>query len=65
VEYWGPVVGFDLKGGEGPDDLREFFRRAAERLALQEAGEEIDQAFDEAEFDNLRRRVGHYFLRSI
>lgn len=53
---------FDLKDGEGPDDLLRYFAMAAEGIALEEAGETPDEGFEDA-FAELRDEVRHYFAR--
>lgn len=62
IEVASPRVGFNLKDGEGPDDLREYFKLAAERIARREAGSDPDLEA-EAVFATLRQRVVHYFQR--
>jgi ppGpp synthetase/RelA/SpoT-type nucleotidyltranferase len=60
VERWSDRLGYDLKNGEGPAELVEYFRRAAERIAIEEGGERVDQTFEQA-FEALRERVRPYF----
>jgi GTP pyrophosphokinase len=60
VEAWGPRLGFNLKDGQGPDDLRQYYRMAGERIARAEAGLPIEDEF-EAQFVTLRERVTPYF----
>jgi ppGpp synthetase/RelA/SpoT-type nucleotidyltranferase len=60
VEAAASVTGFNLKDGEGPDDLRRYFAMAAERLAREDDGLDPDPAI-EAEFVTLREQVLHYF----
>ena len=60
IEVFSPRVGYNLKDGAGPADLREYFKTAAERIARKEAGEDPD-AVAEAAFATLRGRVLHYF----
>jgi putative GTP pyrophosphokinase len=62
IETSSPRVGFNLKDGEGTDDLKEYFKMAAERIAREEAGLPPDVAF-EAAFAELRDRVSPYFQR--
>jgi len=63
IEVFSPVVGFNLKDGGGPADLREYFKQAAERLANDDRGEDRDPAAEEA-FAALREQVMHYFIRN-
>lgn len=60
VERTGARLGFGLKEGLGPADLREYFRLASLGMYLEEMGAEITSAFD-AEFEAMRERVRHYF----
>lgn len=60
IEVWGPTLGYNLKDGGGPDDLREYFAMAAERLAIEDRGEPPDPAIEIA-FSNVRQSVLHYF----
>ena len=62
VEVSSPRVKFNLKDGEGPADLREYFKRASERIAQRERGEALDPAAERA-FATLRQRVLPYFQR--
>jgi hypothetical protein len=62
VEAAASVTGFNLKDGEGPDDLRRYFVMAAERLAREDDGFDPDPAIEE-EFVTLREDVRHYFER--
>lgn len=62
VEIFGPRVGYRLKDGEGPADLREYFERAAGRLAEQDAGRPLDPGAESA-FATLREQVTPYFTR--
>lgn len=52
--------GYNLKDGEGPDELLRFFALAAQGMELQEIGEPTDEAFV-AEFEQTRARVAPYF----
>jgi putative GTP pyrophosphokinase len=56
IEIVGPRLGFDLKAGEGPADLREYFRLAAERLARNDAGLLEDPGL-ERDFTRVREAV--------
>lgn len=65
VEQWGDRLGFNelnnsLKDGQGPADLVEYFRQAAERIAIEEHGGDVDPAGDEA-FRALQEQVRPYF----
>lgn len=67
VEKTGDRLGFNfpgknLKDGEGPAELVEYFRQAANRLALEERGERPDEA-SESHFQALREQVRPYFER--
>jgi ppGpp synthetase/RelA/SpoT-type nucleotidyltranferase len=62
VEAAAAATGFNLKDGDGPDDLRRYFAMAAERLATEDQGEGPDPAIEE-EFTRLREDVRHYFRR--
>lgn len=63
IELYAPRLGFNLKDGEGPADLREYFKVAADRIAAAELGEPFDAAA-EAAFATLRQRVVPYFRRN-
>jgi putative GTP pyrophosphokinase len=60
IELFSPRVGFGLKDGEGPADLREYFKQAAERIARGERGEDPDPVA-ESRFATLRQQVLPYF----
>lgn len=62
VEEYGPIVGFNLKDGQGPVELRRYFRLAAERIARAERAEPADERL-EAQFVTLREKVRPYFAR--
>lgn len=67
VERTGDRLGFNypgrnLKDGEGPAELVEYFRQAAYRIALEENGERPDEA-SERNFAALREQVRPYFER--
>jgi putative GTP pyrophosphokinase len=63
VELYSPRVGYNLKDGDGPADLREYFSEAAARIAREERGEPLDPVA-EAAFARLRERVLPYFQRN-
>jgi putative GTP pyrophosphokinase len=60
IESSSPRVGFNLKDGGGPADLREYFKLASDRIYTQEAGDDPDPVTEQA-FATLRERVLHYF----
>ena len=60
IEIFSPRLGFNLKDGAGPADLREYFKAASARISRQEAGQDPDPPAEEA-FATLRQRVLHYF----
>ena len=65
VESWADRLGLNglgdsLKDGEGPPDLVRYFERAAYRIAVEEAGGQVDESF-EADFQQIREEVRHYF----
>ncbi|MCL4836455.1 MAG: RelA/SpoT domain-containing protein [Thermoanaerobaculia bacterium] len=60
VERLDLAFGYGLKEGQGPADLREYFRLGADRLAAEDEGTALDSAA-EARFDTLREQVRHYF----
>jgi ppGpp synthetase/RelA/SpoT-type nucleotidyltranferase len=60
VEEWGDKLGYDLKNGQGPEDLVRYFERAAYRIAREEAGEQVDETFGQ-EFGSLHEQVQRYF----
>lgn len=62
VERTGDRLDLPLKDEEGPAELLEYFRRAADRIATEEEGGTVDEDF-EAAFDALRERVRPYFER--
>jgi len=53
-------LGSSLKDGEGPTELVEYFRQAANRIAMVEKGGELDEA-SECNFTALREQVRPYF----
>jgi putative GTP pyrophosphokinase len=63
VERTGVRLGIRLKEGEGPDDLREYFRLASDGIYMDAMGIDPDPAFSEA-FDAARKRAIPYFRRS-
>lgn len=65
VEEWGKrlrldVPGRNLKDGEGPPELVLYFKLAADRLALEDAGRDPDPDL-EKRFQVVRSQVRHYF----
>jgi ppGpp synthetase/RelA/SpoT-type nucleotidyltranferase len=60
VELAGDRLGYRLKDGEGPEELVRYFERAAYKLAIEEQGGELDEAFQDV-FEDLRQQVRHYF----
>lgn len=62
VERTGVRLGIGLKEGEGPDELNEYFRLAAQGLYLESQGIEPDPAF-QREFEASRNKVRPYFQR--
>jgi hypothetical protein len=53
---------FDLKDGDGPEELLRYFAMAAHGIALEEGSETPDEGFTE-EFIELREQVRRYFMR--
>jgi putative GTP pyrophosphokinase len=62
VERTGARLGFGLKEGEGPAELKEYFRLASLGMYRESQGENIDDAF-RVEFDAARDAVRPYFER--
>ena len=60
VEWAAELTGFRLKDGRGPADLRRYFAMAAQRLWLEDRGDDADPRL-EADFATLRERVRRYF----
>lgn len=60
VERTGARLGIGLKEGEGPDDLKEYFRLASRGLYLEKKGIVPDEAFLQA-FNASREQVRPYF----
>jgi hypothetical protein len=60
VERTGLRLRQDLKGGRGDPALLRYFELAAFGLALEESGEQTDEAFV-TEFAEVRERVRHFF----
>lgn len=60
VERTASRLDYDLKDGQGPDDLIEYFRMASEVIWLRETGETVDVGLLEA-FSELRDQVRGYF----
>ncbi len=63
VERTGARLGIGLKEGEGPADLREYFRLASLGIYMESLGEHPDPGFVEA-FDAARTTAVPYFRRS-
>jgi ppGpp synthetase/RelA/SpoT-type nucleotidyltranferase len=63
VERTGSRLGVGLKEGEGPDDLREYFRLASEGIYMDKIGQQPDEEFQRA-FVAARERALPYFRRS-
>lgn len=61
VERTGQRLGFALKEGLGPADLREYFRLASLGMYLEEVGIKPPSALD-AKFEAVRELVAHYFV---
>jgi putative GTP pyrophosphokinase len=62
VERTGARLDIGLKEGEGPDDLREYFRLASLGMYRDSLDEERDPDFDSS-FAAIRERVRPYFRR--
>jgi hypothetical protein len=62
VERTGTRLGVRLKEGQGPDDLKEYFRLAGRGLYLESQGVQPDPIF-QREFEASRNKVRHYFQR--
>jgi len=62
VERTGSRLGIGLKEGQGPDDLKEYFRLASLGMYLERMSQQPDPAFVQ-EFDAARRRTVSYFRR--
>ncbi len=65
VEEWGKRLSIDrpdwnLKDGQGPEDLVLYFRLAADRLARLDAGQDLDPKLEQ-QFETIRAQVLHYF----
>jgi len=63
VERTGARLGIGLKEGEGPADLKEYFRLASLGMYMESLGERSDPQFDKA-FDAARKAAIPYFRRS-
>jgi putative GTP pyrophosphokinase len=59
VERFGHEIRQDLKWGKGPPEVLRYFQLASHGVALEERGEEPDQAFSEA-FAEARAQVDRY-----
>jgi putative GTP pyrophosphokinase len=62
VERTGARLGIGLKEGEGPADLKEYFRLASLGMYLDSVDQPPDSTFV-AGFDVAREQVRHYFMR--
>lgn len=62
VERLGSRTGYNLKDGQGPEDLLHYLERAAYGTNLQELGRPVTTAFM-LEFSRLQATVRHYFVR--
>lgn len=60
MEEYEPALGYRIKDGGGPADLREYLWLAASRIARDEAGRPFTSD-EETAFDRLREQVRHYF----
>jgi putative GTP pyrophosphokinase len=60
VEDAESVTGFVVKDGGGPDDLRLYFKLAADRLAVQDEGRAADPKLEE-EFAQVRSEILRYY----
>lgn len=60
VERTASRTGHDLKDGQGPPELIEYFRVASDLIWAQEMGRDIDEGLAD-EFENLREQVRPYF----
>jgi hypothetical protein len=63
VERTAGRTGFGLKDGQGPADLVEYFRLAAEGMSYDEIGVDPPSQFT-ARFTEIRSQVVHYFTNS-
>jgi ppGpp synthetase/RelA/SpoT-type nucleotidyltranferase len=63
VEEAQSLTGHDVKDGEGPDDLRRYFKLAARRLALEDHEAPVDQGLEE-EFRRVRKEIEKYYERT-
>lgn len=63
VERTGSRLGIGLKEGEGPNDLKEYFRLASLGMYMERIGQQPDSPFVQA-FDAARARAVPYFRRS-
>jgi putative GTP pyrophosphokinase len=63
VERTGARLGYGLKEGEGPDDLKEYFRLASLGMYMETNGKTPDPTFRQA-FDAARQSAIPYFQRT-
>jgi len=62
IERTDKRLALDLKSGRGPADLLEYFRLAADGLAMEDAAISPSSDFVR-HFDEARNRTRHYFAR--
>jgi hypothetical protein len=62
VERTGARLGIGLKEGEGPDDLKEYFRLASLGMYHDSLGQRPDPSF-QAQFAEAREKIRGYFKR--
>jgi ppGpp synthetase/RelA/SpoT-type nucleotidyltranferase len=60
VERTSSLTGLNLKDGDGPTEMLEYFRVASDITALQEAGRVVPQELQD-ELANLRTQVAPFF----
>lgn len=63
VERTASITGFNLKDGEGPEELLDYFRVASDLTWIRETGHPADPAL-EARLAELREQVSKYFRRT-
>jgi putative GTP pyrophosphokinase len=62
VERTASRLSFDLKDGQGPPELIQYFRAASDLIALQDIGADVEESLMD-EFETLREQVRPYFVR--